>query len=108
MAKEREKFRVFVNSDLKFFVLWKNGTYQHSKYNCLTMTSNLDDINGKCVSWCESGTQNPFARSPWRINFLRWNLTFLYLYYAYCCISPFGAYNFEVSLGFWKNCTPLF
>jgi hypothetical protein len=45
-------------------------------------------------------SQIPFARSPWRINSVRWHLTFWYCYYGICCVSPFGVYNFEVSLRF--------
>ena len=43
-------------------------------------------------------SQIPFARSPWPINFVRCHPTFLCRYYGICCISHFGAYNFEVSL----------
>ena len=48
-------------------------------------------------------SQIPFARSPWRINSVRWHLTFWYRYYGICCISPFALIILRCLLGFWKK-----
>jgi hypothetical protein len=47
--------------------------------------------------------QIPDARSPGRVNFVRWHITFVGSVGGTSCISASGACNFEVASRFSKN-----
>ena len=55
---------------------------------------------------CRPRVYKFYSKLQWSLNFVRWGIIFVDHQYRTCCMSPFGAWNFEVAPRYMENmCT---